>query len=98
MLVWGSGLEIKADLPEARVINTTEWLRDAPDLEEEVEVVIVDDYERKQRPRPEMEEYLAKNRDVLSLMYKTDDEQTRFPRRTLQRTLHLEVYAREPDR
>ena len=74
---------VKAYLPKARVINSTKWPRDAS--EEEIEAVIVDTDVSKRRSSPEIEQYLAKNRDLLFLGYPTDDKS-------------IEVYARKPER
>jgi hypothetical protein len=85
-LVWGQDAVVQAYLPKARVINfswfSERWPRDAP--EEEIEVVIVDVEFSRRQPSPQIEEYLAKNRDALPLAYTTNEK-------------NIEVYARKPE-
>jgi len=87
IVVWGQGSVVKAYLPEATVIYDSERTRienlATQHPEEEIEAVIVDTNVTRRRPRPEIEEYLADNRDVLSLIYKTDDKK-------------IEVYTHKP--
>ena len=85
-LVWGQDAVVQAYLPKASVINfssfSERWPRDAP--EEEIEVVIVDVEFSRRQPSPQIEEYLAKNRDALPLAYTTNEK-------------NIEVYARKPE-
>ena len=86
ILVWGHGSVVQAYLPEARVIYDSEHTRienlATQHPEEEIEAVIVDTNATKRKPRPEIEEYLAKNGDELPLTYTSK---------------RLEIYTHKPD-
>jgi len=75
ILVYSLGPVVKAYLPEARVINSSDRLLRRSAAQKEIDVVIVDSDVSERRPSPEIDRYLANNSDALSLTYTTDDKQ-----------------------
>jgi len=92
ILVYSLGPVVEAYLPEARVINSSDRLLRRSAAQKEIEVVIVDTDVSERRPSTEIEKFLAKNRDALSLTYTTNDKQD-----DKQDDKQIEVYVRKPD-